>query len=281
MRINQKYTIEEIKQYILDHDTNHECELLSTNYINNNTPLELKCNLCGKNFQRTFTHIKDNRFCCPTCGRAKGGKARKGAALKYSLDDVKQDIAKDGYIIIGDYINADTNVLCQCKNGHQFNLKYSRYRRGESGCAKCHKLQRLEEKKNQPLQLGRDTIELTKYLRDSLLSWKTACLQNSNYTCDISGIQGKDLEVHHLINFTDLVNETFQELNLPIRRSYLDYTPEQLLQIVETLQSKHDINTGVVILKKYHKQFHHIYGVKNNTKEQYEKFKYLIQNKLL
>ena len=107
------------------------------------------------------------------------------------------------------------------------------------------------------------------------------CLQNSNYTCDISGIQGRDLEVHHLINFTDLVNETFQELNLPIKKSYLDYTPEQLLQIVETLQSKHDINTGVVILKKYHKQFHHIYGTKNNTKEQYEKFKYLIQNKLL
>ena len=52
------------------------------------------------------------------------------------------------------------------------------------------------------------------------------CLQNSNYTCDISGIQGRDLEVHHLINFTDLVNETFQELNLPIKKSYLDYTPE-------------------------------------------------------
>jgi len=52
------------------------------------------------------------------------------------------------------------------------------------------------------------------------------CLQNSNYTCDISGIQGGDLEVHHLINFTDLVNETFQELNLPIKKSYLDYTPE-------------------------------------------------------
>ena len=46
MRTNQKYTIEEIKQYILDHDTKHECELLSTNYINNNTPLELKCKGC-------------------------------------------------------------------------------------------------------------------------------------------------------------------------------------------------------------------------------------------
>lgn len=72
--------------------------------------------------------------------------------------------------------------------------------------------------------------------------WKKACLERDNFTCQKTKQRGGKLRVHHINNFAD-----FPELRTAI-------------------------NNGITLSEKSHKEFHQIYGVSNNTKEQLEEF---------
>lgn len=114
---------------------------------------------------------------------------------------------------------------------------------------------------------------LTEYLRHNLDQWKQDSFKLYNYRCAISGTK-KDLIVHHLYNFSNIVRETMEEINLPIYETVAEYTPEELLLIIETCQKKHNkYGLGVVLCEEIHKEFHSEYGLKNNTPEQFEEFK--------
>lgn len=71
--------------------------------------------------------------------------------------------------------------------------------------------------------------------------WKEECLTRDNYTCQKYGTNNK-LGVHHILNFAE-----YPELRF-------------------------DVNNGITLSKKAHKEFHRIYGRKNNTREQIEEF---------
>jgi hypothetical protein len=72
--------------------------------------------------------------------------------------------------------------------------------------------------------------------------WRKACFERDNFTCQKTGTKGGDLAVHHINNFADFIE---------LRTS---------------------IENGVTLSKESHKLFHHIYGNKNNTKEQLIEF---------
>ena len=72
--------------------------------------------------------------------------------------------------------------------------------------------------------------------------WRKAVLERDNFTCQMCGKHGGKLHVHHINNFSE-----FPELRCAI-------------------------DNGIVLCKKCHKEFHHLYGNKNNTKEQLENF---------
>lgn len=69
------------------------------------------------------------------------------------------------------------------------------------------------------------------------------CFKNANYTCDITGKIGCELNAHHLESWHSNEDKRF------------------------------DINNLVCISKEMHDEFHRIYGKKDNTKEQYQEFK--------
>jgi len=71
------------------------------------------------------------------------------------------------------------------------------------------------------------------------------CFKNANYTCDITGKIGCELNAHHLESWHSNEDKRF------------------------------DINNLVCISKEMHDEFHRIYGRKDNTKEQYQEFKNL------
>lgn len=187
-----KFTIQDVQNFINQNDVNHECQLLSTEYINNSSPLKLRCNLCGRDFERDFAHIQRRRFRCPECGIITGAKK-----LVYTQEDVDNTIGELGYTRIGPYINASTPFEVVCKRGHRTSLMFSYYLCGHSGCKKCADIERSGP--NAPNWRGGEN-EVINTLRKSITEWKQQVLQRDNYCCAISGAK-KDLVIHHIVGF--------------------------------------------------------------------------------
>ena len=125
-------TLEDVKKFIEENDINKECTLLSTEYINNKTPLKFKCNVCGKEFTRDFAHVQRGRFRCEICGELFGAKK-----LKYTKEEVSLKIKERGYELIGEYLGGSLPVKCKCSRGHEFDLYFSEFLCRGRGCPKC------------------------------------------------------------------------------------------------------------------------------------------------
>lgn len=78
---------------------------------------------------------------------------------------------------------------------------------------------------------------------DGYEEWCYKVKEQANFTCDICKERGGRLHSHHLYGY-----HWFKE-------------------------GRVDINNGVCLCDKCHKEFHHVYGNKDNTKEQYIDFK--------
>lgn len=72
--------------------------------------------------------------------------------------------------------------------------------------------------------------------------WREKVYKRDNFTCQICSYTGNKLVAHHINNFADYENLRFV------------------------------INNGITFCLDCHKEFHKIYGFKNNTKEQVEEF---------
>lgn len=134
----KKATFEDVKKFLKENDINNECTLLSTEYINSSTPLELKCNLCGRIFERDFSHIKRGRFKCPDCGRKSGGGSNK-----FSIDNVKKylqenDINHECTLLSTEYINNSEPLKFRCNIcGREFERDFNHVSRGRFKCPEC------------------------------------------------------------------------------------------------------------------------------------------------
>ena len=75
------------------------------------------------------------------------------------------------------------------------------------------------------------------------ISWRKEVFERDNYTCQCCGDnKGGNLNAHH--------------------KNARNLFPNE----------KYDVNNGVTLCEKCHKEFHHIYGYGNNTKKQFEEF---------
>jgi hypothetical protein len=72
--------------------------------------------------------------------------------------------------------------------------------------------------------------------------WQDAVFARDGYTCQKYGIKGGNLNTHHILNFSQ-----YPELRFAI-------------------------DNGITLSEKAHREFHKIYGVRNNTREQLEEF---------
>ena len=267
----KRLSIKDVQQYIQYNDINHDCTLLSEDYTNSITPMKFKCNKCGRIFYRDYNHLTRDkgRFQCEQCGVSQGAKTKK-----YTKEMVQKDIQqKRGYILLGEYINAQTPVLTQCIRGHKFNLIYSQFLQGRSGCEICSIIDR-SGKSHWNYQNGGHQ-EVLDYLRDRIKVWKNKKLKEANYLCDICHQHTNNLVVHHIINFRKLVDEASKQSGVPLLSKVSDYYQQNipLELLVDKLLELHKATLAVVIDKKYHDEFHKIYGKTNNTLEQYLEYK--------
>jgi len=73
-------------------------------------------------------------------------------------------------------------------------------------------------------------------------TWRKMVFERDNYTCQKTKVRGGNMEVHHILNFSEYTELRFEIFN------------------------------GITFSEKSHLEFHNKYGWKNNTREQIEEF---------
>ena len=185
------------------------------------------CKQCNKEYKNG---AKESNFCSRKCLGLWNGKREKGKnnpRWQNNKVRVKCDYCGKEKILIPYYIENYKHHFCNKDCHKKWQLEY-----GEKG--EKHPNYKDNKTKREREQ-GR---RIEGYSR-----WVKNVYERDNYTCQITGKRGGDLEVHHLNN-------------------YSEYKEERM-----------DVNNGVTLSKKIHKLFHHIYGYRHNTKEQFEEFK--------
>ena len=106
----------------------------------------------------------------------------------------------------------------------------------------CSKITR--EKIGKANRIGDGITPINDLIRKSLeyKLWRKSVIQRDNFICQKYGTRGGRLVAHHINNFAD-----FPELRLAI-------------------------DNGITLSEKAHKEFHKIYGNRNNNKEQIMEF---------
>lgn len=265
-------SIEDIRKFILENDKDKLCSLVSNEYINNTTPLKLKCNKCGTIFERDYQHLSRNggRFQCPKCGILQGAKAKK-----YSIDFVKQKILERGYTLIGDYIDAHTPFEVECERHHKTTLIFSYFLIGHSGCKECANIENSGE--NHYNWKGGES-EVIESFRKSIKEWKHLVLKRDGFKCVLTN-SNKDLVIHHLKSFNTIVKESSEITGIPVLRKVSDYENiNDFYTLRDEVINSHSIILGITLNREVHNLFHSIYGKGNNTIEQFNEFQSCYQN---
>lgn len=264
----RKLSIEDVRDFLKHNDLNHECELLSEQYFNYSTPLDFKCNCCGKKFERKFSQVKEKHFACYDCL-----KSRQGGNNRLDIQKVKDfikeyDIDRDCELLSSEYINQSIPLLfrCNCCN-KEFERTFQTMKAKKSfKCFRC--AHHLPEE-----SVSDKHIAIISYFRGKTYLWKKEFLKNHT-KCDLTGTTD-DLHIHHLINFSTILSQASLNTEVP-----LDYKPSELEQYGYSLEKLtkeflklHNETPAVLLSKKCHELFHKTYGYKNNTPEQYFEFK--------
>lgn len=258
---SKKYRLEfeKVKEYI----KSKNCEYISGEYINNSSKLTLKCN-CGNIFIKSFTHFKRGQNRCQTCGK----ENTRLSKIKYSKKEAIDILSKKDLSLIGDYIDSYHKINCICSKGHKFSTKLQFVLYNKFGCLECSKQYHIGENANH--YKGGES-EVLDRLRKITKQWKMDVAKKYNYKCFLTNSKN-DCVVHHLIPFMSIVKKSCEELNLPLYKKIKDYNIEDFKKLEELVLEKHTLDIGVLLQRKIHQKFHSIYGMVNNTKEQFIEF---------
>jgi len=224
-------------------------KLLSKTYKNGSVKLDYICLKHPFKIQSTTYHSVKSGHGCPMCV----GK------FKATFDEVKSKFTERDYELLEtEYINCGTPMMYRC-NKHPEKIrtiKYNDFKRG-IGCRGCIKRRKGSKSPNWKGGLSRLNEELRLKLKD----WKYNQLEIFGFKCFISGENDGTIEIHHTISFNDLRDFALKTLNLPLSLKIGDYTDEEYEMIKSEIIWYHEFVTGVPMLKKYHVEFHKIYGV--------------------
>lgn len=242
------------------------CEYVSGTYKNNQSVLLIRCS-CGNTFKKSLAKLSTGQNRCPDCGK----KALAASKTLYSLEDVETELQKRGYTLLSpeEYRNCESTVLCSCKNGHTFHIKFSSFIAGHAGCKKCAN-EALKGNNHWNYKGGES--EVIDDLRKSLLVWKKAIFAIYEGKSAITGQKNKSLVIHHLKPFMEIVREACESLNLPLNRKIKHYTERQYSELKSLVLKGHKPEMGIPLERAIHDKFHEKYGNTGNTSKQFDEF---------
>lgn len=213
--------------------------------------IKLNCKQCDKEFSTYPSKIKvgKGKFCSKECY----GVNETGRKLSSEHKAKIKNFMLTNPTFLGKKHNDSSIEKMRLANkGKRFSLK-TEFKKGLTPWNKGMLSPALSERNriNNPSKKGKDNANwkggvtpVNAKIRNSLEMklFRKACMERDNFTCQKTGQIGGELVVHHINNFAD-----FPELRT-------------------------SISNGVTLSKESHKEFHNIYGKKNNTREQLVEF---------
>lgn len=103
----RRLSYEDVKRYI-ENDSLSQCKLISKEYKNNRTKLEIKCK-CGNKFSVAFDNFKKGKTLCNECSNKIKINGNQKTHKQFILE-MKNLVGKE-YIILEKYKNAYTKIL--------------------------------------------------------------------------------------------------------------------------------------------------------------------------
>ena len=184
-----------------------------------------------------FTHFK-NGHKCKVCGSVK-----RGDSNKHNKEYLINELKKYDFEYIGGYIGYSKKFLCKCLKCGKEKENFIVSIRKNKGCECRHIVLLGEEHYNFKPYL---TAEHRKMQRNGTIGyqrWRREVLKKYFNSCLVC-FSIDNLEVHHLNSFSIYKNK------------------------------RTDINNGVPLCKRCHKEFHSMYGKEFVTKEDFYDFVY-------
>lgn len=149
----KRKTIEEIKQ-IVKEKSNGECELISTEYKNSNSPIVLRCK-CGNVFETKYACFDKISFTCKDC-RNKIASKKYRHNIEYVIDFINRTGCE---YLCGEYENSNSVLTIRCRCGTIFKKSFNKFQRGQQQCPACGKEASRKSKFKYDLESVRDILQ--------------------------------------------------------------------------------------------------------------------------
>lgn len=251
--------------------------------------VKIKCDFCGKIIEKRYFKYISSLEGGDACENCKSEKTKKALIQKYGVENpsivpgsraktaikrrnsfanVEITFAEHGYRLLStEYINAvmPLQYICLKHPEEVREIRFSDLKNGH-GCIRCGKPRGGECHKWKG-----GVSSLQDYLRAVIKKPTLQKLIKANHICELTGKKFRNLELHHIDGFSDLLYNTLTALCLP-PLSVGSYTQEELKQITDYFLILHEQSQCIVLGKGIHKKFHDIYGYTNFTSVDFAKF---------
>lgn len=208
---------------------------------------------------------------------------KKGERCKHCANNTKKTLEYARSIFIKNnftptftrYNNNKEPLTFICNEHPEYGEQTCRLSNLEIGLANCEVCYRNKFKgENHPNWEGGITT-IANLMRSAIYnSWVMPSLAKYNFKCALSG-EKRNLEVHHISkNFNFILKESLNILGLNEKRilNELSIDEENKLKLM-VVKLHNEYGLGIPLRKDIHRLFHHLYGKKENTQEQFEEFK--------
>lgn len=273
LKNSEKLTYEYVKEKI--ESEGHT--LLSNEYINAKTDLEIKFS-CGHTHFLCWHFFQQGRRCV-TCGiKTRSDKKRT------KEEDIIKFLADNGFEFI-DFPNGykkqrESFVRYKCSLGHittRAVMNIYKY----TTCKKCEfiDLAELHSGSNNSFWNGGTTL-IALAIRNRISGWKLESAKSCNYKCVVTG--GTFDDIHHLQSFSTMLTNALDSLGYDRKIDRKSYSEEEFEEICKKfLEIQNAYPLGVCLRRDVHEKFHEIFGMRNNTPEQWEEFLKMINGGLI
>ena len=243
--------------------------IVGTNWVDRETPIEIKCK-CGNIFVADYAKTVKRGTGCQECQK----RNRASSHQKYSVEYVDKECKRRGITLLNkeEYKTIRSDLSCLCTNcGHKFTTRFefllsrTKHKKYCDQCARRGNFGR----KNGNYAKGNTTI--IEHCRKLVRKWARSIAKKYNNTCYVTG-EKEGLIVHHFQSFKSILKENCKKLNIDLKETISEYSQSTLKKLDDIILKYHTPDTGVLLSAKVHRAFHHEYGQRNNSKEQFNEF---------